>query len=136
VYIELAVLADYAAVMADGKLMVAGVFDTLTVSELPVAPPIIYLALRVAGDAAEFGPHDLELRVIDPDGTPVIPSVGGRFSLTPHEDAATIARTQFVMQMVGMAFKKEGPHALDVLLDGRYEQSIPLDVKHSVRAPG
>ena len=133
--IELAPLADYAGVMADGKLMVAGVFDTLSVPVLPATPPIIYLALRIAGDGGEVGKHQLELRFVDPDGTPIVPVLHGEFDLEDLQSEGGTARVQFVMGMAGVAFSKLGPHALDILLDGRYEMSVPVDVQQ-VAPPG
>ncbi len=127
--IELALLADYAGLMADGKLMIAGVFDTLSVPSLPATPPIIYLALRIAGDGGELGRHQLELRFVDPDGQPVVPVLHGEFDLEDPQSEGGTARVQFVMGMAGVAFNKLGPHALDVLLDGRYEMSVPVDVQ-------
>jgi len=129
VNIELAALADYAAVTADGKLIVAGVFDSLIVAGLPASHPMMYLALRISGDAAETGRHELEVRLVDPDGKPVIPSLKGGIELPPTPADGTAASAQFVMGMANVAFAAQGPHAFDILIDERYELSVSVVVR-------
>jgi len=129
VNIELAALADYAAVTADGKLIVAGVFDSLIVPALPASHPMMYLALRISGDASETGRHELEIRLVDPDGKAVIPSLQGGLELPPTPEGGTPISAQFVMGMANVAFGAQGPHAFDILIDERYELSLSVVVK-------
>jgi len=50
VNIELAVLADYAAVTHDNKLVIAGIFDSLNVPGLTWSLTMMSLALRISGE--------------------------------------------------------------------------------------
>ncbi|MEI6451684.1 MAG: hypothetical protein WCP98_17300, partial [Actinomycetes bacterium] len=95
--IELAVLADYAAVTHDNKLVIAGIFDSLNVPGLPWSLPMMSLALRISGDAADVGRHELELRLVDPDGGAIIPSLKGEFVLPPVPADGAPSSAQLVM---------------------------------------
>ena len=128
--IELAVLADYAAVTHDNKLVIAGIFDSLNVPALPWIHPTMSLALRISGDAADEGRHDLELRLVDPDGAAVIPSLKGELELPPVLPDGAPSAAQFVMGMVNVTFGSFGPHAFDILIDGRYESSATVYARH------
>jgi hypothetical protein len=136
VNIELAALADYAAVTADGKLVVAGVFDALLVPALPVSHPMMYLALRISGDASETGRHELEIRLVDPDGKPVIPSLRGGLELPTVATGGAKVSAQLVMGMGNVSFGSQGPHAFDILIDERYELSVSVDVRLAPASPG
>jgi hypothetical protein len=129
VNIELAVLADYAAIMHDNKLVIAGIFDSLNVAAVPASIPMMYLALRVSGDASDQGAHELELRLVDPDGRALIPSLRGGIELPqPPADGAP-SWAQLVMGMANVVFSSLGPHAFDILIDGRYEMSVTVFVR-------
>jgi len=109
VNVELAVLADYATTTSDGKLIIAGVFDTINVAAFPAQHPVVCLALRIHGDAADVGTHALELRLVDPDARGVVPAVTSQFDVSDSGDHATTAKTQFVINMVNLHFEKPGP---------------------------
>ena len=97
--VELAVLADYATTTSDGKLIIAGVFDTINVAAFPAQHPVVCLALRIHGDAADVGTHALELRLVDPDARGVVPAVTSQFDVSDSGDHATTAKSQFDIQL-------------------------------------
>ncbi|MCX6363020.1 MAG: hypothetical protein NTW58_02395 [Actinobacteria bacterium] len=127
--VELAVLADYATTTADGKLIIAGVFDMISVASFPAQHPAMYLALRIHGDGADIGAHALELRLVDPDARGVVPAVTSRFEVPDPGELSAIANSQFVINMANIAFEKPGPYAFDILIDERYELSVSFEVR-------
>jgi len=127
--VDLAVLADYATTTQDQKLVVVGVFDTIIVTELPAAHRSLHLALRVCFGPADSGPHTLVVRLVDPDGHEVIPALQADFSADVPEDPDAEDALQMVLEIGNVPFAIAGPHAVDILVDGRYEETVPLRIK-------
>ena len=125
---KLAVLADYAATTQDGKLIICGVFEKLRLPQLPFSYPRISVALRVSAHPSEPRKHALVIRIVDPDGTPIFPDLRGDLELPPSTKNET--RTiQVVLDLNGLEFKTAGGHSVDILLDDRYEDSVPFTVE-------
>lgn len=55
--VPFAVLADYANVIADGKLNILGIFDTIYGASLPVEVPNMRLAMQLQTEPRDRG-HD------------------------------------------------------------------------------
>lgn len=126
--ITLAAIADWAATTDKGKLVIGGVFDTVRVSELPARHPMMVLALRMTAQPGEAPVHQVSVRMVDPDGENVVPEITGRVQLgqLAHEEGAGM---QFVLHMPNVPLSMEGPHAVDIFVDGMHLQSLPLYVR-------
>src|SRR5680860_1838218 len=83
--VDLALLADYAAVTQENKFVVAGIFDAILSGEIPITHPHMALALQVRIVAGEDTAHRVKVSLVDADGNDVIPpleaSVSGDLSL-------------------------------------------------------
>jgi hypothetical protein len=126
VNIELALLADYAAVTKEGKLVAAGIFDLLTPPTLPWQHPTMFVALQVHFHPGEDGSHKIKLRLVNPDGAEIVAldadvNVGAG-------DPVEGSKMQLVLSLNNIPFQVNGRHAFDVFLDGRYEHTVPLRV--------
>lgn len=124
--IELALLADYAAVTQEGKLVAAGIFHRLNPPELPWQHPTMFIALRVHFHPGEEGDHKLKLRLVDPDGVEIV-----ALDADTHVGAGDPVEgfnMQMVLSLNNIPFKVRGRHAFDVFLDGRYEHTVPITV--------
>lgn len=119
-------MADYVAMTSDHKLIIGGVFDRILPPSLPYIHPSMGLALRIRFDVDEDGEHQVVVRFIDPDGAAVMPELVA--NLTPPLDSAPDeARTmQLALGMGDVPFHKQGPHRIDVLVDGQYLDSVEL----------
>ncbi len=126
--VDLAVLSDYATMTADQKLVIVGVFDTILVHALPAAHPSLHLALRVCIGPEDTGAHSLLVRLVDPDGREVIPALKADFDADIPMDGDQGA-LQMVLEIGPVPFAAEGPHAVDILIDDRYEDAVPLRIK-------
>ena len=124
--VELALLADYAAVTNEGKLVAAGIFDLLRPPALPWQHPTMFIALRIHFHPGEEGPHKVDMRLVDPDGAEMV-SLQGEADVAKG-DPLDGANIQMVLSLNNIPFKATGRHAFDVFLDGRYEHTIPLRV--------
>jgi hypothetical protein len=126
VNVELALLADYAAITKDNKLIAAGVFDLLTPLQMPWQHPTMFVALRVHIHPGEEIAHKFKIRLVDPDGGEIVALDG---DATVREiDPVDGANIQLVLTLNNVPFKVFGRHAFDVFLDGRYEHTVPLVV--------
>jgi len=126
VNVELALLADYAAVTKDGKLIAAGIFDRLIPPQMPWHHPTMFIALRVHFHPGEEGDHKIKIRLVDPDGQEIV-------ALDTDASVATGdplegANMQLVLSLNNVPFAALGRHAFDIFLDGRYEHTVPLVV--------
>jgi hypothetical protein len=131
--IEFAVIADYAANTDEGKLIVAGIFDSIYAPQLPVHHPTLAVAMRLRAHPGEEGVHEVLVRIVDPDGGEVVPPMEAHVafeSMDPLEGGTA----QMVMQVMGTPLAMTGRHSVDVLIDGRFEKSIPLVVRVAAAA--
>jgi len=89
----------------------------------------LHLALRVCFGPADSGPHTLVVRLVDPDGHEVIPALQAGFSIEAPTDSDAEDALQMVLEIGNVPFASAGPHAVDILVDGRYEDTVPLRIK-------
>jgi hypothetical protein len=111
------------------RLVIVGVFDIILVPDLPAAHRSLHLALRVCFGPADSGPHTLVVRLVNPDGHEVIPALKAAFSADVHDDSDAEDALQMVLEIGNVPFTVAGPHAVDILLDDRYEETVPLRIK-------
>ncbi len=130
----LAALADYAAVTDHGKLVIAGVFDAIRVSQVPIRHPMMALAMRIHADPGEGSTHQVTVRLVDPDGQEVLPELKADVQFKEHGPGEG-GDVQIVMHAPGVVFKQLGPHAFDVFIDGVHVQSLSLWIRLSADAP-
>jgi hypothetical protein len=125
--VKLAVLADYADTTSQGKLVICGLFDKLFAPQIPYTHPRMFLALQISAHPGEPSHHRITVRMVNPDGQPIIPEVRGEFDVgeTSDNDPRGL---QFVMGLEGVKFEMMGDHALDVFIDDRHEERVLLVV--------
>jgi len=128
--IDLAFLADAATVDASGKLNILGIFDRISVGELPGHHPHLSLVLRLAASMSEAGAHKMEIVLRDPEGTRMM-GLNGEFQVGPGTAlSGGTVRIPQVLNIERLVFPKEGRYSFDVGLDGEHHVSIPLYVHH------
>ena len=132
--LDLATIADYSANTSEGKLVIAGVFDTIWVQELPAVQPFMSVVLRIRAHAGEEGGHDVRVRLVDADGQDVIPVMEGQIMFA-ELDPLDGGTAQLILQLAGTEIESTGHFSVDVFLDGRFERSIPLFVKKAPDQP-
>jgi hypothetical protein len=123
----LGMIADYAAITADQKLVVAGIFDALIVQQVPALHPSMALALRFRLSPDEAPAHHVTIRLIDPDGAELLPPFETDMQLA-NLDPVSGGAAQFVLQLNNVRFERLGRHSFDVLIDGEIAGSIELEV--------
>jgi hypothetical protein len=125
--IQVAVLCD-AATDYNGKLNLLGTFDTIYAPQLPAHHPQCSVAMRIAFDRIEEGPHHLSIHFVDEDGQPIMRGTEVPVEVTFPSDATFISRN-FIVNIQQLKFEKTGLYSVDLVLDDRQLCSIPLAVK-------
>jgi hypothetical protein len=136
--IKLALLADYANVTAEGKLNILGIFDRITVQELPAVHPQMHLILRLEAHQAErHRSHTIEIRLHDPDGDTVFEVKG---DMVPHGSPGVTSATNQILTLNNLQLSKVGGYNFVVFVNNDLKAEIPLGVEQgappgAARAP-
>jgi hypothetical protein len=132
--IKLALLADYANVTAEGKLNILGIFDRITVHELPAVHPQMHLILRLEAHTAERNrSHNIEIRLHDPDGDTVFEVKG---DMVPHGAPGVTSATNQILTLNNLQLSKVGGYNFVVFVNNDLKAEIPLGVEQGQPAPG
>lgn len=132
-HVTLALLADYANVTAEGKLNILGIFDRITVQELPAVHTQMHLVLRLeAGTADQNRPHNVEIRLQDPDGGTVVDVRG---DLMPHGVPGRTSATNQILTFNNVQLNRAGTHAFVVEVDGTPRAEVALAVELAPSGP-
>lgn len=126
--VDQALLADYAEVtQRGGKLIVCGIFDRVTLADLDAVHPHMALALRLVSDPGEVPKHHLSVRLVDPDGGEVVPTMDGDVEVKGEGDDD--ASVNLILDLNLLKFRTAGPHSFDIFLDGDLARQVPLTVE-------
>jgi hypothetical protein len=123
----MAALCDHALVGQDGKLSMLGIFRNISVSSLPAQHPRMYLVAVLGLDP---GSHDVVVRLLRPDGVPVMQEAP-RISVhaVPGQDVNVI------VELNNLGFTTYGTHRFDLEVDGSTVGSLPVGVSQ-IQTPG
>lgn len=128
--IDVALLADYAAVTGEGKLIIAGVFDEINAMTMPWVHPTMTLVFRIKVAPGEDGKHSFKVCGVDPEGKEFIPELTGELSAENvyFLDGASM---NFILGVNGVKLAKAGHYHFDIFMDDRYEETVAFRVKLS-----
>ncbi len=126
--IDLALLADAATIDAAGKLSILGIFDRIGVSQFPAQHGRVTLVLRFTAGTSEIGSHEVNIRMVDPDGAEVL-SLSGDMQLVGGPAARDGIRVPHILNLDGLIFRGPGMYSFDVKVDGEHHVSRPLSVE-------
>jgi hypothetical protein len=125
--VKLALLADYANVTAEGKLNILGIFDRISVHEVPVVHPQMHLILRIEAHPAERDRvHNVEIRLYDPDGQTVFEVKG---DVVPQGSVGQTVATNQILTLNNLQLAKAGGYTFVVLVNNDLKSEIPLGVE-------
>lgn len=125
--VKLAVLADYANVTGDGKLNILGIFDRMTVIELPAVHPQMHLVLRLEAHVAERDRmHIVEIRLHDPDGETIFDVKG---DIVPHGESPGPVSTNQILTLNNLQLTKMGGYNFLIFVNNDLKAEVPLAVE-------
>lgn len=123
------VLADYAATVQGGKLVIAGEFDSITPQRVPVAVPSTFLVARIEHEGEDNNEHTLSLQLSGPSKKPVsAPSPTQTFRYKPSITPG-VGRVQTIVQMLMLELPDAGRYEFTLLVDGEPIGIVPFLVK-------
>jgi len=133
--VRMAVLADAANVSQEGKLNILGIFDLVSLPEFPGIVAGACLVLVIEAHPTEAGDHEVQIVLVDEDGKQVF-SITGALPVQEPAERAKPVKTNIVLGLPPVRLPHAGAHSFDVLIDGRYETSIPLTAQLGPKLPG
>lgn len=114
---QFAFISDYAQ-QSGGKLHAIGIgWDSIFAPELPAGPPSMTIVARLRGSVAEAGTKQVALRLIDADGTDVVPAIEDQVPLIVRPGSLEGAMI-LTFSLVGVQFSKYGPYGIHLLVNG------------------
>jgi hypothetical protein len=126
VYLDFAVVADYALVDQAGKISVMGIFQHIWVQQFPAMHPRLHLVLRLKGKRTEIGDHEVQIRLIDDQGVEVL---GGNGSVTFAEPPAGVTEIEAAAILVfDVPFPHAGAYRFVITVDGDQAAEVPITV--------
>jgi hypothetical protein len=126
--IEVLALCDHAAEYS-GKLIIIGIFDTITARQLPAVHLHCAIAARLRFESIEEGEKHVRIKISNADGKPILgDGIDMKFNVEMPEGMYSST-----MQVVGninhLKFDEYGEYSIDMAVNGRHEASIPLYVR-------
>lgn len=131
--VNLSVIADYASVTQEGKLVIAGIFDVLNAQQMPWVQPSMTLVFTINLSAEEEGQHQVSVRAIDPDGQEFLPLLQAPMEAT-NVDFLDGASLNFILTLNETRLIKYGRHRFDIFVDDQFVQAIPFTVRQTSSA--
>jgi len=126
-------VADHSWV-ENGCLSLCRTFDTIMADKFPYVFPRMSVGLRLLIARSEAGEHQLNIRLADDDGNKLMQSQLN-INFNPPEDSVPEASFSFALNGQNITFSKPGNYAVDILIDGKVEASIPVYVREN-KVPG
>lgn len=117
-----------AATESGGKLNILGSFDTLYSNQEPIIHPACAIALKIRFSKIECGQHSMKMCFVDIDGKKVLPDMEASLSVEINPCDETVS-ANLIINMQGLKLPRFGKYCMDLAIDGREEDSLPLYVK-------
>jgi hypothetical protein len=125
-YLDFAVVADYALVDQAGKLSVLGIFQHIWVQQFPAMHPRLHLVLRLKGKRTEVGEHAVQIRLADEQEVEIL---GGAGNVTFAEPPAGITEIEAGAVLVfDVPFPHPGVYRFEITIDGEKQAAVPVTV--------
>ena len=124
--LDFAFICDYAEVA--GKINALGIgFDTIYAPKVPCKHPSFFLVIQLRATVVEAGEKNLEVRLIDEDGTDIIPAMKAKFTIQrPAVGTESVGR--IALQLRNVEFPRYGSYSLHAVIEGQEMVRVPLRV--------
>ena len=128
-----AAVADHAWV-ENGCLSLFRTFDGINADKFPYVLQRMSVALRLLISRSEAGEHKLRISLSDPDGKKLMNS---DININFNVPQGSVPESSFSFALNGqnVTFPGAGDYAVDILVDGRVEASIPIYARERLDSP-
>lgn len=123
--LQASVLCDDVRQERNGKFILIGIFDALTVPAMPSAFHRLCIVNRWCCGQGEFGQRS---RIVKPDGSILVEGKAVRMTLP--DDTATATSVEFFLNV---QIEIEGTYWVEILLDDDLKLRYPLKAKKAQR---
>ena len=132
--LKFVVVADTANVSAEGKLNIAGEFNSFHASAVPMIWPQFTIVARLEAPTVEGEQHAAQFKIQDDDGKSIFesPPLPIKFGATGK---GVPLRATMMMNLVGIAFPKFGDYGVHIFVDGVRRGDVTLYVRQVTVPP-
>ena len=124
---ELSFLCD-SALEDRGKLHALGIgIDSVSGNALPMTHARFVVVCILRHSTLEAGQKRLDVRLLDPDAQDAMPPIQRAVAFT-SPDGVVDSRARIIVEVNGVTFRKHGPHAFHVAIDGNEMARLPVNV--------
>jgi hypothetical protein len=119
--LQSSILCDDVRQERNGKFILIGLFDAIAAPQFPLVYPRLFMVTRWCSGEGTFQQHT---RILQPDQSTVL-AEGKDIPVNLPSSQATATNVEAFMNV---AFKQEGTHWIEILLDGDLKIRYPLRV--------
>ena len=124
--IEIFTLADFAQ-DNNSKLTIVGTFDSIQSKQFPCVHPACAIATRLRFSEKETGVHDFKLKLNDPAGKEIIPTITGTINVVVPPGGQYSA-FNIVVNLNQLKFEKEGRYSFELFIDEDWATGLSLNL--------
>ena len=107
---------------------VMGIFTNIYAHKFPAVHPSMVLVLDIEAHPSEVDiKHSVLVKVVNEDGKEIA-KIDGSIEIGEAKDQNLPPHIGFTIPLRGLRFERPGVYSFDILIDGRYERSVPLHV--------
>lgn len=118
-------IADYASVSREGKLSIAGIFQTIFCEKLPALHPQFFICLQLSVTDGDIGTRQsMYVRISDPEGKEIFGADG---QINIQEDAM-LQPLSLQFRVNGISFHAYGPHEVEVTIGNHTVRKLTLNI--------
>lgn len=123
--IPLALVADYAAADAAGKLNIIGAFNRITPPEFPYTHPAMHLVIKIQPDRGEYDDErTARAELVTEDGRSLL-RIEAKF-LVPRPPDHIESDMNIILNLFGVVFEKPGVYDFRIYIDKEQKRTVPL----------
>ena len=124
--VELFGICDFAQDVM-GKLTLVGVFDSISVKNLPAVHPFMSVAIRMRYTIFEQGSHDVRIEIKDSQGRELVPPFQSNLNIASMNSES--ACTNLTLNLMNLRFEHETTWRITLFIDSQERANIPLYIR-------
>jgi hypothetical protein len=130
--LEFAMLAEAANTLPDARLnILGGSLEAIYARNFPAIHPNMVVILRIKAHPSEMtGEHQVLIYLKDTDGKDIISGI--QILIPPASSKIASGTKRFSANLIGQLanihFPQKGSYSLEILIDGRHEKSLAIEL--------
>lgn len=133
--VKFALVADHVSETREGKMVIVGIFDTISAPTAPATHPSLFVTARLETSIGSGTKHKMRLGMWDEDGREVIPLSGELDLPFVSQGPGRPLRAQLILQFNLLTFPRFGDYEFRILVAGVQVAAIPVRLQSLVVQP-